>query len=179
MSVDQSNGGINSSLGLQQEFTPTLSSMDSAAFSIAQSVTGPVNGNPGTIALNIHSGGAHGPVIAASLPVFLPPRFAGTLTFNFSPSVNLIPGQLYAMEPFALTQGAGWIFDLATIAPDYVGGRLFAGGQATDLDLVFLQGIGVPEPSPALLIALGAGIATTALARNTGPGKRDSQRQSK
>src|SRR5260370_289038 len=93
------NNQFNSFLGLQQEFTPTLGAMDNAQLSIAQDPGDGLYIYPGSVALDIRQGGIGGPVIAESAPIALPAYFRGDIVFRFSPTLNLAPGQIYAMEP--------------------------------------------------------------------------------
>jgi hypothetical protein len=162
------NNSFNSFFGLQQEFTPALNSMDSAQFSIGQGLTG-VTSEGGPAVLNIRQGGVDGPIIAASSTVLVPPGFHGDLFFQFIQPVALVPGQVYAMEPFSPTQ-APLIFDVnrPPVTPGYAGGRLFYNGQFQgNVDLLFREGIGlVPEPPTLCLLAIAGLGATLAVGKN-------------
>jgi hypothetical protein len=60
----------------------------------------------------------------------------------------LTPGGLCAFQPVSLqTDSAPALFDatMAQFSPDYAGGRLFFGGSVYPGDLVFREGIGIPE----------------------------------
>ena len=147
--ISDLNHGYNTSVGLQQEFTPKLDAIDSAEFSIGQGVTHPVYVYPGTVALNLREGGIDGRVLAASNPVFVPAYYSGNIVFRFPNAIPLVPGQVYALEPLAVGGPGGWIMDVNSpgVTPGYDGGRLLYNGQYRDDDLIFREGIGVPEPA--------------------------------
>ena len=163
------NNNYNSFLGLQQEFTPALNSMDSAQFSLGQGLMGATSTFGGPVVLNIRQGGVDGPIIAASSTVVVPPAFHGDIVFRFIQPVALVPGLVYAMEPFSPTQ-ATLIFDAnrPPFTPSYQGGRLFCNGQFEGgVDLLFRQGIGlVPEPPTLSLLAIAGIGATLAVGKN-------------
>ena len=127
----------------------------------------PAMPDEGLLAVNIRAGGVNGPILAASSPVYIPPFFHGDVLLRFSAPVPLDPGHLYALEPYGLAPGKNWLFDASEqiFDPGYSGGRLFFNGRFDDNhDLLFREGIGVPEPAPWVLIAVGLGTTATALA---------------
>lgn len=156
------SGGV-SGLGLQQEFTPEFDAMDSVELWIPEPILNPGGWyQAGSAAVNVRQGGIEGPVIATSIPFYNPPYYEGSAVFRFSEPVGLIPGQLYSLEPFHISGGGGTfaVSDL-TGTFGYPGGQMFFNGSFGG-DLIFREGLGIPEPRPLLLVAVG-GISVLAL----------------
>jgi hypothetical protein len=114
--------------------------------------------------------------------VGLPGFFSGAVVFTFSSPVKLVPNDRYALQPLALAGDPNWPVDGNSVVlnqPGYPGGRLFflgfGGFVAGDLDLIFREGIGLPEPSPSLLWVFGFGIVflTVWWRRNPSPDAAD------
>ena len=134
----------------QQEFTPQLQSLDSILLWMP-GVRLPVYFPGGTSIVNIRQGGANGPIIAASDPVFIPPAHEGVIGYGFSAPVEVVPGQLYALEPVGAHGGLRPVVGYSSAS--YSGGRLYANGRFQEGDLIFQTGLGlVPEPSAAALL---------------------------
>ena len=173
--VDQENwvigepraDSINPDFDLRQEFTPTLSALDSIQLSVAQNGMQVMSLVRSSIQIDLREGGADGPIIASSLAVEFPPYFAGNAVFRFAEPIILTPGQVYAFQPLSLQANtAPPPFDatMAQFSPDYPGGRLFFGGSIYAGDLIFREGISVPEPPPGLLLTIAAGVLGMAAA---------------
>jgi hypothetical protein len=147
----------------QQEFTPSLNVLDSVQLLMAGQKFALVwPGGPAFV--NIRQDGVNGPIIAASEPTFAPPGYDGTMGFGFAKPVPLVPGQVYALEPVTFIGSPGHLFGgpFGVTPSRYAGGRFFGAGQFVEADLIFREGVGlavVPEPSPALLLATGLGLA--------------------
>ena len=154
--IEGPNYGANVLFGIQQEFVPALNSLDTVELSIARLSLSPAFPD-GFVAVNIRSQGINGPILAVSSPAYIPPFFRGSLVFPFPESVSLVPGALYAIEPYSLVEGGQWAFDAASppISLGYPAGRWSVFDNA---DLLFREGIGIiPEPTPLVLLALSLG----------------------
>jgi hypothetical protein len=85
--------------------------------------------------------------------------------FAFPGTVPLTPGNLYVLEVLQLGGYSGWGIEIPsyaivngqTIDMTYHGGRLIYGGVPQDnSDMLFQEGVVVPEPGVAALCLLGA-----------------------
>lgn len=154
--VDQANfpaplASFNLRNDPRQEFTPSLDALDSVQLSLSLSPAVPVPRGSGTLAVAIRAGGVNGPIIGTSEPENFS-LYRGIATFRFSQPVRLVPGNLYALQPIRL---AGDIDCLIDGNPGYPGGRLFFNGSFDDhWDLVFMEGIAIPEPSSVSLLII-------------------------
>lgn len=161
--VDQQNtvGGtfINSAgfnTGPGQSFTPSLSSINAAQFSLS---TG--DGSAFTLRLDLFDGSGYGgALLGSSSPATVSGTNSQTIEFDFPSAIALTPGNVYT---FRLTQtgAAGNSFYTVNDASSnpYAGGTLFDGtGTArAPFDLVFAEGTAaVPEPATTSLVTLGA-----------------------
>jgi hypothetical protein len=164
--VDQEHWGVfighgfNSTM-VRQEFTPSLQGLDSLQLSIGQDpILAPIVSFSGLAAVAIRDEGISGPIIAQSSPMFLPAFFSGTPAFRFPELVSLTPGRTYAFELVNLTAGGYWILggNSSEFSPGYPGGRLYLNGGVAEGDLLFREGIGIPEPSSLVLLALSLAI---------------------
>ncbi len=147
--------------GTGQEFTPSLNGLNFVDINLlAQSAT-----NTGTFEIAIHQGNITAPVLGLSGQVIRSGGTAGNNThFTFPSTVALTPGDTYVLEVLQITGNSGWavevpvsaIVDGQTIDMNYPGGRLIYGGvsQGTE-DMIFQEGIVVPEPSVSSLCLLG------------------------
>jgi hypothetical protein len=132
-----------------------LDNLDSVQLFIPLSYQLPVATLGGAYMVNIRQG-IDGPILAASKPTYVAPFYQGTVGFGFSTPIRVVPGQRYALEP--LSANAGLVFGAA--ASGY-GGRFVEGGEQSEYDLVFREGIGlelIPEPSPAILWVASLGL---------------------
>src|SRR4029078_1364926 len=80
--VDQENWApeqvVSSFVDSQQEFRPTLNSLDSVQLWIPRGNQLPLPSPfSGSSAVNIRQGGINGPIIAASQPTYVPPPYSG------------------------------------------------------------------------------------------------------
>lgn len=168
--IDQSNDGFSPSLfqslpsfsPMGQEFTPTLSSLNVVELftsDFAQS-----NGTGATLLVNIRQGAITNPIIGTSSQVALPDNFDGVTHFDFSSTVSLVPGSLYAIEVVRVS-GDNWgVGSSGGPSSTYPGGnQIFNGVPQSNNDLWFHEGPAVPEPSTLLL--LGSGLAALPLLR--------------
>jgi hypothetical protein len=75
------------------------------------------------------------------------------------------------------TQGLYWALGASDprFTPGYSGGRLSFNGGFVAGDLLFREGIGVPEPTPATLLALGSGIILAVVGWNKARRRRTVQ----
>jgi hypothetical protein len=161
------NAGFNSTL-VRQEFTPSLSALDTVQLSIGQSIVAPLTVSSGLAAVLIREGGANGPVIAESSSIHLPELFHGTPVFSFPKPVLVNPGGTYAFELVGFTPGAHWALGAGT---SYAGGALYIQGISNvEYDLLFREGLGIPEPSVMSLGVLAC--AVLAIAKDFGFARR-------
>jgi hypothetical protein len=135
-----------------QEFTPSLTGLDFADVNLPpQSPT-----NTGTFEIAIHQGNITAPVLGLSGQVVRSGVAPGANAhFTFSSTVPLTPGDTYVLEVLQIAGNSGWAVEVPssaivngqTIDLSYPGGRLIYGGvpQATE-DMIFQEGIFVPEP---------------------------------
>jgi hypothetical protein len=153
----------NLSFGIQQEFIPGLDAMDSVEIKISMGIIDPLDSNDGLLAVKVREGAVNGPILAASAPVYIPPLFRGDVLLRFTEPVQLDPGRLYVLEPFSLTPGTQWAINANQPGfgpiPNYSGGRLFFNGQFVAGDLIFREGISIPEPEPWRFLAWSGGLA--------------------
>jgi hypothetical protein len=163
--VDQANpphpfpGGVNVRFDPRQEFTPNLEALDSVLLSFS---TGAVPRQGGTLIVAIRQGGVDGSLIGTSDSVSLPGLFGGHVIFRFPERVALVPGNTYALQPISVAGSVDWILDTN---PGYPGGRLFYNGSFINTDLVFMEGIAIPEPSTVTLLVVAASIFLAAFHR--------------
>jgi hypothetical protein len=163
--VDQQNtvatGYLGPSTSPGQSFTPTLTGIDFATFSLA------TEGPSSSLQVNLYNGDGFGGALLASTPTqnITNTNAFQPVTFDFSSTVALTPGNVYTLQ-IDVVSGAD-IFELEGSGNPYPGGFEYdsAGVQQTDYDLVFSEGVNVaatPEPSAIAFLltgGVGAGIA--------------------
>jgi hypothetical protein len=141
-----------------QEFTPSLGGLDFVEVSLNNSIAS----NTGTFEIAIHQSNIAGPVLSVSDQVVIP---QSNPHFEFSSRVPLVAGDLYVLEVIQLAGDSGWTIEVPsyavvnrqTIDMNYPGGRLIYGGvPQNNQDMLFREGIVMPEPSEAALLLLGA-----------------------
>ena len=143
---------------LGESFTPSLLTIDAATFS------GATIGVSSTITLDLLAGAGYtGTLLASSPDLTLTNTTPQTVEFDFASAAVLVPGDTYTLV-LVQTAGDGTNFSFGDGNP-YAGGKLYAidGSSNSSLDLVFAEGIAVPEPSPWALLLGGAGLAVLAL----------------
>jgi hypothetical protein len=148
--VDQINVAFTPSLfqnirhfnPIGQEFTPTLSSLDSVEL-FTQDFGSAHNGLGGELVVNIRLGTINGQIVGTSLPVTLPDFFSGVTHFDYSSSVSLIPGSLYVIEVL-VRSGDDWgIGSSGGPSSTYSGGnQILQGVPQAGNDLWFQEGQG-------------------------------------
>ena len=152
---------------LTQSFVPTLSAI---AFVQLELADVPDNGNNGaTVYVDLWSGSPNinsATLLGSTTPVYMPNGFVndgllvvGVTNFYFSTSIALTAGQTYYFQPVVLSGDNPWA--IITIGDTYPNGQLYANGlpgQPTE-DLMFREGIVVPEPSTLALIGLSVILA--------------------
>ena len=158
-----------------QEFTPSLSGLDFVNVNLLpQSVT-----NTGIFQIALHQDSITTPVLALSDQVLRSGGTGNNTHFMFSDTVPLTPGDTYVLEILQISGNSGWavevpgsaVVDGQTIDMNYSGGRLIYGGapQATE-DMVFQEGILIPEPGASSLCLMGF-FAFTLFRKNGFPGQ--------
>jgi hypothetical protein len=136
-----------------QSFTPAQSSVGFVKFMFNN---GNINGLGATIYVNLVSDSISGTIIGTSASVTMPNAFAGPATFLFPSPVPLTPGTTYYFEPMLQSVGT---WNIVAGPYNYPGGSVFVGGTpAPASDFWFREGIVVPEPSSAALLALTGGV---------------------
>lgn len=141
---------------LGQSFTPTLTSLN-----LVNLLT---EHGSATVKVNIRLGSISGPIIGTSQATVIPPSSSPRVSsFKFSPPLNLTPGDLYVIEPFA---DCGSTLIASTGRNSYTGGNQILGGVAqTKTDLWFQEGISAPTRRGWLLP--GAGLIAFVLLKNS------------
>jgi hypothetical protein len=151
-----------------ESFTPGLSSIDWAEFSLRNESTNSGPFTPISLSLSVLNGlsgtnGLQGTVLATSPAVSLTSLTYAPLHFQLASSLALTPGNTYVLRVNIITQneGLGWE---QKFGDAYTGGTMLQSpyDYTTVLagqDYKFSEGTGVPEPSSALVL-LGAGIMT-------------------
>jgi len=133
-----------------QSFTPALASTDFIRLLFTDNNT--ADGLGATVYLTLHSDAINGPTIGTTESLTMANGFTGPATFLFPASVPLTPGTKYYFQPI-LQNGGPWnIVDGSFL---YAGGNDYDAGQGRAGNLWFREGIVVPEPSSAALLALG------------------------
>lgn len=120
------------------------------------------NGVGATVLVNVWSGSiGSGTQIGSTTPVFIPHGFFNYINFFFSSPVTLAPGTTYYFQPFVQSGDSDQNMTTGVTAGfSYANGSAYYNGVANNTDLLFREGIVVPEPSTILLSFLGlAGFA--------------------
>jgi hypothetical protein len=156
---DNHYSAFNVRFDVRQEFTPTLDEVDTVELVIGY----PVFPTATSAAVAIREGGVNGEIIGTSVAQELPAFYSGTVLFTFSDPVKLASGQLYALQPLTLAGNLDWLVSVNSLnlgEPGYPRGRLFFGGSLVegDIDLLFREGIDIPEPAPLGLLLIGLGV---------------------
>jgi hypothetical protein len=145
-----------------QSFVPTLPAIDAIEFDL-----GSLSGGISTTYINLRDGvvgadGLQGPILGTtnSITLFDDSPIL-TRHFDFPSRIALIPGQTYVAELVGTNGAAGGLtFD--DKYPQGEGLKAFSPGW----DMVFAEGLHVPEPTTALLAAAGlAGLVAFARQR--------------
>jgi hypothetical protein len=144
-----------------QEFTPSLQGVDFVDVNLFN----PTVTYTGTFAIAIHAGNMAAPVFGLSAQVVRSGGSAQSNThFTFPTTLAVTAGDLYVFEVLQLAGDSGWtievplsaVVDGQTIDMNYPGGRLIYGGVPLDnQDMIFREGITVPEPGVTALCLLG------------------------
>ncbi len=144
-----------------QEFTPLLNGLDFVNVNLLTRFAT----NTGVFEIAIHQGNITAPALGLSSQVLRSGGTNGNNThFIFPSTIPLIPGDTYVLEVLQIGGNSGWAVEVPgsavvngqTIDMSYLGGRLIYGGvpQATE-DMIFQEGIVIPEPSAVSLCLLG------------------------
>jgi hypothetical protein len=144
-----------------QEFTPTLSQLNFADFFLNQR-----DGAPAALQVRVRSGSISGPILGTSQVADVPlvdpnsPPSAGTFVrFEFATSVPLLPGSRNVLELVPLAGTTGPSVGAQETGDQYAGGRAIqAGVPQANFDLIFREGVIVPEPSSLVLAVLSTTI---------------------
>ncbi len=158
--------------GTGQEFTPSLQGLDFVDINLSN----PVATNTGTFEIAIHEGSITAPVLGLSEPVIRSQGYPQSDThFTFPSTVSLVPGDIYVLEILQLAGNSGWNIEIPasavvngqTIDMNYPGGRLIYSGVPQDSqDMIFQEGIIVPEPGVPALCLFG-GLAFSFIRRGS------------
>ena len=138
-----------------QSFTPSLSGVDFIRLTFNDGDLS--DGLGATIYLNLRSTSITGPVLGTTAPVSMPNGFSGVVNFFFPNTVSLAPATVYYFD-LGLQSGGTWNVDVEGF--HYPGGEAFKQGSPyPGSDYWFREGLYVvPEPSPAVLSALGGAL---------------------
>jgi hypothetical protein len=155
--------GLLSSLvpGTGQEFTPSLEGLDFVDVNLQNAIVT----DTGTFEIAIHKGNMAAPVLGLSNPVLWSGGFSlNNAHFTFPNTLPIVPGNIYVLEINQLSGDPGWLFEVPvsliingrTIKMNYAGGRLIYGGVPQDnYDMLFQEGVFVPEPGVTAFCLLG------------------------
>jgi hypothetical protein len=154
---DSSIGSLVPATG--QEFTPSLQGLDFVDVRLRGSAVGD------TFQIAIHEGTITAPVLGLSDPAVSSGSFPmNEAHFTFSSTVPLVVGNLYVLEIIQGGGYSGWGIEIPVSAVvngqpvdmNYPGGRLIYNGvQQDSRDLIFREGMIVPEPGVITLGLLG------------------------
>jgi hypothetical protein len=146
-----------------QEFTPSLNGLDFVDVKFLSQLG--TNSGDGTFQIAIHQGTITAPVLALSGQMTFSSGINGTdAQFTFPSTVPLAPGNTYVLEVLQIAGNALWgvevplsaVVNGQTIDMNYPGGRMiFAGVPRDTNDMIFAEGIFVPEPSVSFLLLAG------------------------
>jgi hypothetical protein len=161
--VDQQNpvgmAGTGPVVGTGQSFTPSLPALDVVDLSL--STTADVPSTAVTLHLDLFSGmGFTGTLLGSSNPVTVSQFGFHLVEFNFPSLIPLVPGNVYSFQII----GGGYE-ELGSLGNLYTGGtEMDSGGNPGNgtFDLVFAEGLSVPEPSSFLLCVCGGLVTVTA-----------------
>jgi hypothetical protein len=172
LQIDQQSGNVYSStvaLTIQdyqpmgQSFTPSLAAVGFIQLQLYD--PGPINTSGATIYLNLRSGSFTGTILSSTTPVFMPPGYgygspAPLTTFLFPTAVSVTSGMTYFFDINVEAGSAPWKVGAMERGNTYSGGSDFVNGTANPNghDLLFTEGVVVPEPSAAWGALLGGGL---------------------
>jgi hypothetical protein len=150
--IDQQNlvgGSTNSAsfTGAGQSFIPLFDRIDAAEFSF--------NTPSATLRLDVFDGsGIGGTLLGSSAAIAVVTSGFEIVHFDLLTPVSLTPGNTYTLFVSALSGTFGQQFD---VGDPYAGGFAFdqGGFAASNVDLVFTEGLTVPEPSALWLSGTG------------------------
>lgn len=148
--IDIYTGGALAPFSFGQSFTPSLPAIDAIEFLLG--------GTDAAVVVRLRDSvagtdGLAGTIIAESLPEVV--EFSGDkwFHFDFPNRVSLTPGQQYVAELYFTT---GLLGVRALINDPYAGGQYFSQGfpghLTNDTDLIFREGLHVPEPAAATMV---------------------------
>ncbi len=133
-----------------QSFTPTLNSISFVQLYLDIIPTNSI------VDINILSGSMTGTILGTSMPTVFNSTPPGYYDFIFSSPISLTPGTKYYLNPVSVS---GPLPVGVYTRDQYTGGDMIVKNQPViDRDLVFREGIIVPEPSSIFLFALGTGL---------------------
>ncbi len=137
--------------GLTQGFTPTLSGIDAVELSIRAS------GTSNSLRIDLFSGdGDGGTLLGSSATLNITNQTFATLHFDFPSRVPLSPGALYSFRITHLGGDFSAYVEERNFNP-YPGGipRNPDGSALPFYDLIFTEGLTIPEPASASIMGLG------------------------
>jgi hypothetical protein len=150
--LGETSGLITANQPIGQSFTPSLSSVGFIKLQLYEGNSGAGSGTG--VYLNLRSGSITGPILGSTDPVFLLNGWlAGYVTFTFPTVVPVTPGVTYYFQP--VVQSGEWTVGAYNPSYNYPGGSLILRGVPNPAsDLLFREGIIVPEPSSASFLLL-------------------------
>jgi hypothetical protein len=140
-----------------QSFIPTLSSIEFIQLYMSDQT---FNGVGSTVLVNLWSDSiGSGTFITSTDPVFIVHGSFAYVNFFFSTPITVTPGTTYYFQPFIQSGDSDQNMTTGvTIGSAYQNGTALYNGTANNTDLLFREGIVVPEPSPIFLSGLGLAV---------------------
>jgi len=138
-----------------QSFVPSFSTIGLIRVYLSDQSLGGVGA---TVDINLWSGSiGNGTLISSTHAMFLMHGFFGYTNFFFSAPVPVSPGTTYFFQPFVESGDSdnGMVTGLTERFNYPAGAAIISGSPSSGFDLLFREGIEVPEPSSVSLAILG------------------------
>lgn len=137
-----------------QSFTPDLSSIGFVTLYLSDQTLG---GSGSTVYVNLWSGSiGTGTLLDSTDPVFVPHGSFSYENFFFPTGFGVTPGATYYLQPVIQSGDSDNNMVTGLISgTSYPNGTTFINGSSSSFDILFREGVVVPEPSCLALALLG------------------------